>query len=134
MLFNDGCLFVASDYRLSPTCSGWPDPEWLGTTFWAAILHASRYPWPVGADSVVYNPFPSLHTLRRRKAFATVGSTRNPANARGEEVSRDDTYTPLMHESSSSGDLDCLNTPHSRTICSHERPFSGSVVLCYLHL
>ena len=82
--------------------------------------HSSRLTLPLasGAESVVYNPFPSLHTLRCRRAFATVGSTRNPANARGEELVVTINYTPLMHESSSSGAFDCLNTPHFRTMLS----------------
>ena len=72
--------------------------------------------------------FPSpLHTLRRRKAVALPchgGLNPDPANAQEEGLVVTINHTPLMHESSSSGTLDCLNTPLFRT-CSHEKSLQG---------
>ena len=66
--------------------------------------------------------FPSPpHTLRRRKAVALPchgGLNPDPANAQEEGLVVTINHTPLMHESSSSGTLDCLNTPLFRTMLS----------------
>ena len=97
------------------TPSGW-EPR-FGLPFFTP--HATPGQW--GRKRRV-QPVPLPPHTEAPQSFCLGGLNPEPRERPGGGGCRDDTYTPLIYESSSSGDLDCLNTPHFRTIALMKDP------------